>query len=420
MRPDGRRSNLKSQANACSALCIIFLTCFVSTNKINLMKENNIDNNILRLSARFQRVFYEKIYPQINVGRLEIMRYSFLVMTLLAWGVYICLCVLFYGSEPFYVFFFVGLGLVFSLYSYLARFYKTEVKKKYYQSIVKIMGLEWANKSQKELDSYIPEINKSKLFMHASHIQEDDIIYGTFQGVNLKISDARIIDEGYETKNSSEKHTPTTIFKGIIVYFDSNKKIESTTLIKPRIDSTKFLSVLSNGWIYLMLLFWTLFGGFLFFASIAVAIIDKKLPHLGLMMFGLSFFLGFGYWFVSSVILRERNHLKGLQKVNLEDVNFSKKYNAYSYNQVEGRYLLTTAFIERFTYLAWAFKNNSLRCSFVGDKIIIAIPSLKDSFEIGNLFVPLSSPKAVRSFFNQIASILYMVDYFKLDEKTNL
>ena len=116
--------------------------------------------------------------------------------------------------------------------------------------------------------------NNSKLFMHASHIKEDDVISGTYQNVELKISDASIIDAGYKHGNSSEKHTPTTMFKGVFVYFDSNKKIGSTTLIKPKID----LSFMNKGWMYFILLFWALFGALILFGNIAYSIKTGKLP----------------------------------------------------------------------------------------------------------------------------------------------
>ncbi len=378
------------------------------------MKTNTIDKDIQKLSRKFQREFYDNVYPKMKVNSFESTRIMCLSLFFLMIAFFICILVSSISRLDLFIFALImEIAVGFPLYQFLYQIYKSKVKKAYYKDIVAITGLNWEQGIRKTIDA---QINNSKLFMHASHIKEDDVISGTYQNVQLKISDASIIDEGYTHGNSSEEHTPTTLFSGVFVYFDSNKTIKSTTLIKPKID----LSFLSKGWMYFMLLFWTLFGAFMFFGDIAYSISKGKLPDFHILLIGLGFFAGFGYWFVESAILRELRHLKDLEKVNLESTELAKNYQAFSYDQVEARYLLTTAFVDRFLSVGKAFKTNSMRCAFVGSKIILTIPSKKDSFEIGSLFFPLSNPKAIRSFFDQIASILYLVEYFKFDEKTNL
>ena len=379
------------------------------------MRAENIEGKITQLSSGFQKEFYQNIYSKIDIRPLENFRILCLAILFILLIVYIYFVVINLHSEFFYSIFFAPLFFISGIFLFLSYCYKKKVKKTCYDQIVKITGLRWFQGEKRNLDSYAPQINKSKLFMHSSHIIEDDVLCGSYLDVPLKISDASIIDEGYSTKNSREKHSPTRMFKGVLVYFNSNKKISSTTLIKPKID----LSFLNKLWMYLLMLFWALFGGVVFFLGI-FAIFSRGAFEFGAIIFGLVFFLGFGYWFVESAILRELRHNKNLEKINLEDTDFSKKYQAYSYDQVEGRYLLTTAFIDRFLCVGKAFKNNSMRCAFVEDKIILAIPAFGDGFEISSLFVSMKNPKAVNSFFTQIASILLLVDYFKLDEKTNL
>ena len=59
-------------------------------------------------------------------------------------------------------------------------------------------------------------------------------------------------------------------------------------------------------------------------------------------------------------------------------------------------------------------------CSFFEDKVMFAISTSKDLFEIGNLFTPLENPEKILDFYKQITAIPEMIDYFKLDEKTGL
>lgn len=110
----------------------------------------------------------------------------------------------------------------------------------------------------------------------------------------------------------------------------------------------------------------------------------------------------------------------GLKKVNLEDVEFNKRYILYSDDEVEARYLATPAFMERLKSLELAFSAKKIKISCRGSKMLLAIESRKDLFEFVNINKPLNSPEQFRKFFDQIASVLLMIDHFKLDEKTGL
>lgn len=41
-------------------------------------------------------------------------------------------------------------------------------------------------------------------------------------------------------------------------------------------------------------------------------------------------------------------------------------------------------------------------------------------FELGSLFSPVTNSKKISRFYDEIASLLILIDYFKLDNKTNL
>ena len=105
-----------------------------------------------------------------------------------------------------------------------------------------------------------------------------------------------------------------------------------------------------------------------------------------------------------------------LEKVQLEDVKWEKRFEAYSQDQVEARYLLTTAFMERFLNLTTAFGTNKAKCSFCDDKMIIAISTRKNLFEFGHLFKKIDS----EDFYNELSSILELIEYFKLNIYTGL
>ena len=109
-----------------------------------------------------------------------------------------------------------------------------------------------------------------------------------------------------------------------------------------------------------------------------------------------------------------------LEEIKLEDIEFSKHYRAFSEDQVEGRYLVTTAFMERLANLNTVFGTDKTKCSFYDDRIMFAIHTKRDLFELGSLFTSFKTPKQIETFLKEIEAVTNMIDYFKLDEKTKL
>ena len=104
----------------------------------------------------------------------------------------------------------------------------------------------------------------------------------------------------------------------------------------------------------------------------------------------------------------------------LEDPKFSKKYYVYSTDPVEARYLLTTSFMERFKTLEKDLDTHRIQCVFNNNKIYFAIYSYTNRFELVNIIEKIDSPKQFRRFFNDLTTIIGMIDSFKFDEKTGL
>jgi hypothetical protein len=111
---------------------------------------------------------------------------------------------------------------------------------------------------------------------------------------------------------------------------------------------------------------------------------------------------------------------QGLSEVTLEDSEFNKMYRVYSTDQIEARYLLTTAFMERFKQMILAFSSVAEYCSFVDDSIYLGFHTGVDMFAIGSLTKPVTDIGQFKSLFHEIVSILELVDHFKLDKKLGL
>lgn len=135
------------------------------------------------------------------------------------------------------------------------------------------------------------------------------------------------------------------------------------------------------------------------------------------------------------------------EEVNLESISFMKRRKVYSTDQVEARYLLTTAFIDRLDELADNFNYSSIdgnrlsdeersartvvssiladnsdpdvSAAFVGGFVYLFVPTKKDFFEVDTKKSLLDSEQFY-NIYNQIVSILDIIEFLKLDKNLGL
>lgn len=130
--------------------------------------------------------------------------------------------------------------------------------------------------------------------------------------------------------------------------------------------------------------------------------------------------------FTGHTVVRTRNrealfsNKKVYEEVKLEDPVFQKEYFVDSNDQVEARFLLTPAFMERFKRLSSAFNTGETQCSFKYGKILIALSKYDDLFKLGDLNTPVTDTKPFQVLLDEFLSILEMIDHLKLTEKTGL
>ena len=260
-------------------------------------------------------------------------------------------------------------------------------------------NIQWHDKTDLITDT---ELSESNLFGLYNRRSSYDAFEGKFNNVDFKICETEMLHITGSGKNRSVK----TIFKGVIVKFKSNKDIKSNTIIATKGDKkirnrncTAVIGVFG-----ILQLFPDIFKNDFNLGSLIALIITI------LIVFGIVFVIN---------KLANKSDIKW-QEIKLEDPEFNKKYKAYSGNQVEARYLITPAFMERFQNIQTAFGTNKVKCSFYGDSLMFAISTNKNLFEIGNLWKSLKNPEQMEIFFNELSSIFTLVDHFKLDEKIGL
>lgn len=108
-----------------------------------------------------------------------------------------------------------------------------------------------------------------------------------------------------------------------------------------------------------------------------------------------------------------------LRHTVLEDVQFEKKYDVFTTDEVEARYLITTAFIDRLNNLKTKFLAKNINCVFK-DGYLYVVFKKKDAFGICNIYKSFADFEQFYSMFEQILAIRYLIDTFKLDQKIGM
>lgn len=106
-----------------------------------------------------------------------------------------------------------------------------------------------------------------------------------------------------------------------------------------------------------------------------------------------------------------------LRHTELEDVVFEKKYDVFTNDEVEARYLITTAFMERINNIEQIFSAKKVFCSFANNKVYIGLEVYYDMFTLCYLNKPLNQAEFFIKMFNEIISIYKLIDHFKLTQK---
>ena len=109
-----------------------------------------------------------------------------------------------------------------------------------------------------------------------------------------------------------------------------------------------------------------------------------------------------------------------LRHTTLEDVQFEKKFDVFTNDEVEARYLITPTFMERLKAMKTAFKADKIRCAFYGNLLLVALSTKKDLFSLCSLVKPIDDTQQYFQMYEEIVSIVKLIDHFKLDQKIGL
>lgn len=118
---------------------------------------------------------------------------------------------------------------------------------------------------------------------------------------------------------------------------------------------------------------------------------------------------------------------KNYEKVVVEYEKFNKKYDVWveknpinNSGQIEARYLLNTAFLDRFMQIQTSFRVNKMSCSVYKNDMLIMLSTKKDLFEMNHLLGKIDDIKQYNHLFEEFASVLSFIEVLNLASRTKL
>lgn len=128
-----------------------------------------------------------------------------------------------------------------------------------------------------------------------------------------------------------------------------------------------------------------------------------------------------GHTILTDDKLFHNSPVRHLKRTELEDVEFEKKYDVFTDDPIEARYILTPALMEKIKKIKVAIYCKELKCAFYQNNLIISIATGdKDLFSIGSLVRPVADPEQFKELMEQFVSILELIDILELDKKVML
>lgn len=198
---------------------------------------------------------------------------------------------------------------------------------------------------------------KSRLFGNFNFNYGDDYFCGQYDGVQITVAETELQQREWNVQRRREDKY--TIFKGVCILLEMNKN----------------------------------------FAGETVVLQDKGL-------------------FNSLYRLNERTF--GLQNVRLEDSRFEKLFEVFSSDQIEARYLLTTAFMERMLKLQTLFAGQTMQFAFKDNKLLIAIKTRQNMFEANSFFRSNVNKPKIDKVFDQFYTVFSIIKILKLNRRIGM
>ena len=232
-------------------------------------------------------------------------------------------------------------------------------KKKSKSKIMPLMLQYFEGFNYQYKKTILVDIAQTRLIDTYDGREGDDYFEGVYQNVPIKVSEEKFTQRKLVYRNNKPHYENIEVFHGVLILLDMNKNFSGQTVV---LQDKGFLNVFS----------------------------------------------------------KVNRDLKDLSNVKLEDSVFEKEFEVFASDQIEARYLLTTAFMERMLKLRAAYHADKIEFSFLNNQLFIALETNRDMFEPTSLFKTCLNKKLVEEAYLQIVSIFAIIDILSLDKRIGL
>lgn len=101
--------------------------------------------------------------------------------------------------------------------------------------------------------------------------------------------------------------------------------------------------------------------------------------------------------------------VEGLKRVGFASSVFEKRFEVFSDDQVEARFLLTPDFMERLIEFHEDYLGRNVQCAFIGDKFHVTV-DIDDRFDFSRDLNSANYQDASTSIINEIGGIFYLLE----------
>jgi hypothetical protein len=100
----------------------------------------------------------------------------------------------------------------------------------------------------------------------------------------------------------------------------------------------------------------------------------------------------------------------GMRRVGLASSEFERAFEVYSTDQVEARFLVHPAFMQKLLDMEALYQGCNLRGVFCGGEFLLAIEGM-DRFDVGSPFRPFDRKEEAQEVADDLAYLLQMIDF---------
>ena len=246
------------------------------------------------------------------------------------------------------------------------------------------------------------DLDNACIFPWFDKQEVDDAFTGTYRDTDIVVSEQEM--------TLLSRYKERVMFAGVCVFLRLNKKFNGQTTMKQK---GGWLTILKHNLLTLLILFGPAFIAFGVWCRGTRVSLEDIVFVYGVI--GFVFFIYFGIPYLCHLSDAQRPKRNKMRNAAFENKPFLRSWRIMSSNEREIEAILTPSFVEKLENLKKLYCGNLVDVSFYDDKVMICVHTTKDLFIVPSLFVPSLKFSETMKIFQQVSSILDVIDELRLN-----